>query len=193
FVNCSLDKGLTIPDNQLRQGKVLAPRLRLRGVRFLSGEDVMTRQRGTVGAGMLLGLLVLGAAGRADEAAAVKMVEKLGGNVVRDQRVAGEPVVAVDLYDTQITDAGLRELKELNSLQELDLGRTAVTDIGLKELKGLKSLQRLSLFNTKVTDAGLKELKELKGLQRLGLYNTKVTDMGVKELKAALPGLKIIR
>jgi hypothetical protein len=35
-----------------------------------------------------------------------------------------------------------------------------VTDAGLKELAGLKSLQALDLTFTKVTDAGLKELRQ---------------------------------
>jgi hypothetical protein len=35
-----------------------------------------------------------------------------------------------------------------------------VTDAGLKELAGLKSLQSLDLSRTKVTDAGLKELQK---------------------------------
>ena len=39
---------------------------------------------------------------------------------------------------------------------------SSVTDAGLKELAGLKSLQSLSLHNTQVTDAGLKELAGLK-------------------------------
>jgi len=42
----------------------------------------MARQRGTVGAGVLLGLLVLALTGRADEAEAVKVIEKLGGRKV---------------------------------------------------------------------------------------------------------------
>jgi len=41
-----------------------------------------------------------------------------------------------------------------------------VTDAGLKELAGLKSLQSLDLFITHVTDAGIKELqKALPGCQ----------------------------
>jgi len=35
-----------------------------------------------------------------------------------------------------------------------------VTDAGLKELAGLKSLQKLDLRRTQVTDAGLKELQK---------------------------------
>jgi internalin A len=118
---------------------------------------------------VLLGLLVLAVAGRADEAAAVKAVEKLGGRVIVDTKRPGKPVVGVDLDRTKVTDAALKELKELKSLRKLDL------------------------TNTKVTDAALKELKELKSLEVLFLTGTKVTDAGVKELQAARPGLKIFR
>ena len=66
-----------------------------------------------------------------------------------------------------------------------------VTDAGLKDLKELKRLQSLSLRLTLITDAGLKELKELKSLQRLDLTFTQVTEAGVKELKATRPNLQI--
>ena len=46
----------------------------------------MARQEWTVGAGVLLGLLILAVTGRADEATVVRMVEKLGGSVVRDDK-----------------------------------------------------------------------------------------------------------
>src|SRR5262245_22503561 len=143
----------------------------------------MVRQQVVMGAGMLLGRLALATAGRADEAAAVKMIEKLGGKVERDDKLLGRPIVAVNLSGKKVTDTGLKELKELKSLQWLDLDGTKVTDVGLKELKELKSLQGLDLDNTKVTDAGLKDLKELKSLQRLNLSDTRVTDAGLKELK----------
>src|SRR4051812_11524018 len=54
-------------------------------------------------------------------------------------------------------------------LHELYLGNTQVTDRGLKELKELESLQTLNLCETKITDTGLKELKGLRGLQVLAL------------------------
>src|SRR5215475_10522525 len=127
----------------------------------------MARQQVVMGAAVLLGLLVLALTDRADEAAAVKMIEKLGGTVTRDDKRPGKPVVVVDLRGTKITDAGLKELKELKNLQEVVLFRTAITDAGLKELKELKSLQWLHLGFTKITDAGLKKLKELKSLQGL--------------------------
>ena len=151
----------------------------------------MLRHRGLLGGGVLLGLLVLSAPGRTDEAAAVKAVEKLGGSVTVDAKRPGKPVVAVNLIATEITDAGMKELKELKSLQTLELHETKVTDAGMKELKELKSLQTLYLWGTDVTDAGMKELKELKSLQMLLLSNTKVTAEGRAELQKALPKLKI--
>ena len=73
----------------------------------------------------------------------------------------------------------------------LDLNNTQVTDAGLKELAGLQSLQTLVLFGTQVTDAGLKELAGLKSLRELWLGDTQVTDAGVAQLRQALPNCRI--
>jgi hypothetical protein len=81
--------------------------------------------------------------GRADEAAAVETIKKLGGKVTVDAKRPGKPVVGVNLDNTTVTDAGLKELKELKTLREMHLGGTKVTDAGLKELKDSKSLQKL--------------------------------------------------
>jgi Leucine-rich repeat (LRR) protein len=88
-------------------------------------------------------------------------------------------------YD-KMTDAGLKELKDLKNLQMLDLARTKVTGVGLKEFK---NLQTLDLSNTQVSEEGLKELKGCKNLKYLNLKGTAVTDEGLKELK----GLKNLR
>src|SRR5262245_35886352 len=100
----------------------------------------MARQRWGVGAGVLLGRLVLAVAGRADEAAAVKMIEKLGGQVTRDDKRPGRPVVDVDLGGTTVTDAGLKELKELKTLQSLEIGSTQVTYTGMQGVMVLEAL-----------------------------------------------------
>src|SRR5260370_308873 len=144
---------------------------------------MMVRQQRTVGGGVLLGLLVLSTMNQTDEAKAVKVVKKQGGEVTVDTKRPGKPVVGVALMGTAVTDAGLKALKELKSLKTLNLDFTKVTDAGLKNLKELKSLQTLYLGGTAVTDAGLKNLKELKSLQTLDLGGTKITDTGMKELK----------
>jgi hypothetical protein len=50
--------------------------------------------------------------------------------------------------------AGLKHLEALNLLN------TQVTDAGLKELAGLKQLQSLQLGNTKVTNTGVADLQK---------------------------------
>ena len=74
-------------------------------------------------------------------------------------------VEAVTLNATQVTDAGLENLRELTMLQELSLANRKVTDAGLKNLRGLTALQWLDLSNTQVTDAGLDSLRGLIALQ----------------------------
>ena len=151
----------------------------------------MMRQRLTAVWGVVLGLLFLAGTSRGDEAAAVRAIEKLGGKVtVLGTDFSGKPFVKVVLSYTKVTDAGLKELKEITNLQLLSLAGTQVTDAGLKELKDLKTLIGLNLIGTQVTDAGLKELTNLTSLQTLYLSFTQVTDAGVKELKMALPMLK---
>ena len=100
--------------------------------------------------GPILGLLVVALAGRADEAAAVKAIKAVGGKVKVDDKLPGSPVVEVSLFNTLVTDAVLKDLKELKSLQRLVLSHTTVTDTGLKELNDLKSLKTLHLDNTQV-------------------------------------------
>jgi len=62
----------------------------------------------------------------------------LGGKVTVDAKRPGKPVVGVTFYRSNVTDAGLKELKELNSLKKLYLRGTKVTDAGVKELQAAR-------------------------------------------------------
>jgi len=46
-------------------------------------------------------------------------------------------IQVLSLYDTKVTDVGMKELAALKSLIDLELTRTNVTDAGLKELAAL--------------------------------------------------------
>lgn len=96
------------------------------------------------------------------------------------------------LTDEQITDAGLAHFRRLTKLKLLVLTGTQVTGAGLKHLEGLTNLEGLSLKDTKVSDAGLPHLAALTKLNGLDLSGTQVTDAGVTTLQAALPNCKII-
>ena len=96
-------------------------------------------------------------------------------------------------------------LRNLDELEELDLGYSGITDAGLASIEGLPKLRSLDLFGTKVTDAGLWHLRhttkmqclvlsplntdaaleclaKTTSLRTLNLNRTKVTDKGLVHL-----------
>ena len=87
------------------------------------------------------------------------------------------------LENSDITDAGLKNLRGLTKLRELNLRCTRVTDEGLEHLAGLTNLEALYLDATQVTDAGLRHLESMKKLRSLGLSETQVTDAGLRDLQ----------
>ncbi len=76
---------------------------------------------------------------------AVATVRQLGGKVLRDDKDPAHPVMSVDLSNTQVTSADLKELAALKNLKVLDLFNTPVTDESLKEVAALKNLTMLHL------------------------------------------------
>jgi len=87
-----------------------------------------------------------------------------GGNATRDEKLPGKPVISVSLYDTEITDAGSKELGSLKNLTSLNLVRAQVTGASLKELAELKNLTSLNLDLSTMTDTWAKELAALTSL-----------------------------
>jgi hypothetical protein len=60
-----------------------------------------------------------------------------------------------------LTDEGLKKLAELPELDWLHIGKTDVSDAGLQELKKLKKLKFLDVtFCEKVTPGGIEKLKK---------------------------------
>ena len=102
-----------------------------------------------------------------------------------------EKLTFLDLYNTKITDAGIKKVSKLQQLAALDLYNTKITDAGLKEVAKLEKLTVLGLSRTQITDAGLKEVAKLQQLTVLSLLFTKVTKAGVAELQKALPKCEI--
>lgn len=68
-----------------------------------------------------------------------------------------------------------------------------ITDAGLKHLRGLTKLTELDLSGLPITDSGLTQLTEFKSLRRLEVHFTKVTRQGADQLRKAIPDLKIFR
>ena len=137
--------------------------------------------------GLVLALVLCWAAEpKAEEAKAIAEIKKIGGWVFVDEKSPDKPAISVQLGSSDVTDAGLVNIKGLTTLRWLQLRNTKVTDSGLVHLEGLTKLQSLDLLNTNVTDAGLVHLKGLTQLQSLDLRSTAVTDAGLDNLRGLL-------
>lgn len=94
----------------------------------------------------------------------------------------------------QITDAGVRHLARMPSLQHLDLSGTGITDVGLQVLRHLPQLRSLSLAWTRVTGAGIGVLANCDEIEHLDLgASAKIGDAAVRALagKRRLRDLRI--
>lgn len=88
----------------------------------------------------------------------------------------------LELTNSPITSAGMNHLSGLTGLYTLHLGGTKVTDDGLKNIRSMRNLGILSLGNTPISDAGLAHLVPLTSLEHLFLDYTQITDKGLETL-----------
>jgi uncharacterized membrane protein len=100
-------------------------------------------------------------------------------------------VVALDLQQTKVTDAGLAALAPFVKLRKLQLQNTGITDAGVAHLRQLAELEVINLYGTAVTDDGLQSLTGLKHLKKLFLWQSKVTEEGAGKFREAHPGVEI--
>lgn len=92
------------------------------------------------------------------------------------------------------TDAGLVHLLKMPRLESLDISENPrITDAGMKQVAQLERLEHLYLGKTSITDKGLFELKPLEGLRNLHVAGTKVTDKGAEKFAEEMPNLRVVR
>jgi hypothetical protein len=89
---------------------------------------------------------------------------------------------ALDVRDSNVSDAGLKSLSNLKNLEYLNLSRTAITGHGLPSLAGLRSLRTVLLDGNTVTDNGLKFIRQCDHVHLLALNHCQITDQGLRSL-----------
>lgn len=111
------------------------------------------------------------------------------GDAKYDDNDPKKPIVSVNLSFSDVTDEELGHLRELKTLQKLDIHRCkSITDAGLAYLAGLPELRELDLHETSVMGDGLVHLRGLTKLTVLrlpdGAFNEKQVAplAGLKEL-----------
>jgi Leucine-rich repeat (LRR) protein len=107
--------------------------------------------------------------------------EQISDSMLNGLREAGLLHALNDCYDKDFN----RPTGE-DAAYRLKLSKTTITNEGLKELKALTNLAELDLEGTSLTDEGLPALKQLTTLKRIDLKDTKITDEGFEDLRKTL-------
>src|SRR5208282_3759656 len=84
---------------------------------------------------------------------------------------------------SDVTEAGLKHLKDLGKLKTLSVEELFIYNDGLEVLKNWPLLTNLDLRGTKISDRGLLQLKNMIKLQYLILEETYITDDGMPRIK----------
>ena len=87
------------------------------------------------------------------------------------------------LYDTDISDDGLKTVGTFHQLEFLWLDGTPVTDDGIEHLVELQNLTELLVQYTAITDGAMAHISRLPNLQHLSLGETVITDDGIAKLR----------
>jgi hypothetical protein len=113
---------------------------------------------------------------------AVPRSRELGRVLARLARI--DHIVAIELFDKDVSDEDLAGLAGMKQLKFLELNHNPrVTDAGIAALAGLENLRYLNLTNTSVTGTGFKDRADMVSLYQLDLTDCPVTD----ESLAAIP------
>ena len=94
---------------------------------------------------------------------------------------------------TQISDCGLKHLRELIYVDTLGICGTDVTEAGLLRLQMLPALHTLFVSGRLITPAGITALQKLPALKELFVERTDDWATIHAELTQALPGVKVVR
>lgn len=114
---------------------------------------------------------------------------------VGDDRYFWRPVAVRFNSAHPITDAQLRSLMphllEFDELNYINLYRSNVTDAGVAELLPLSSkLESLDVRSTSVSDKSVPVLKQFPQLTLLRVQGSAITDQGRNEIRQSLPNCK---
>ena len=119
----------------------------------------------------------------------------LGGEAIDDEVLAYVSRLprlrTLDLTDTSVTAAGLRELARLPSLESLALCRMPVTRHEVESLAGLLKLRSLRLARGVVGPGAFASLGELSQVRALHLEGSRAPPAAVARLQSRRPDLEV--
>jgi Leucine-rich repeat (LRR) protein len=88
----------------------------------------------------------------------------------------------LELSGTAVTSAGLVHLKDLKTLEILNVCLTAVDDRGLEHLAGLTNMRRMVVCSSKITGTGFRHLGGMTKLESINLHSSPASDAGLEAI-----------
>jgi len=114
-----------------------------------------------------------------------------GDDFLEQLRPLANYVSWLDLARTQITDASMPTIAQMQNLEELNLNACAITDAGVAQLKGLGKLKKLNLTETSVSEVSLPTLLQMESLESIHLFQTGWSEEGAALLRRIRPDLSV--
>ena len=96
----------------------------------------------------------------------------------------------LNLFRTQLSDAGIAALGDMHVLDTLLIGGTRITERGVEQLSKLKKLRKLSLFDTQIGDSAVQFLSLFPSLEVVLIGRSKISEDGARAIQAAKPAIK---
>ena len=106
---------------------------------------------------------------------------------LKELQAVKEQIVNLNMNKMPVKDDDLKAIAAFTNLRKLNLSFTQLTGAGLGELKNLKELRQLSLSGTGVKLTDLDVLKNLPHLSSIHLWNTGISGNDIAALKTAFP------
>jgi Leucine-rich repeat (LRR) protein len=111
------------------------------------------------------------------------LLDSEGHSIPRVERNADENVERLELSGMQLSAEDFASIGRLKTLRFLDLYRTNVTNADLRQFRELTHLEGLNLTSTEVSDAAIDEILKLESLRSLCLGNVAISREAVDRLK----------
>jgi len=102
-------------------------------------------------------------------------------------------VIWLNLVDCMLNDGHLSFLSDFPNLTRLKIQKNpSVTSKGIKALKNLENLNELNLYGTSVNNTALMTLGQIQSLKKLFLWNTRITPKAIADFRAQHPEIEVV-
>ena len=102
-------------------------------------------------------------------------------------------VIWLNLVDCKLNDDHLSFLSDFPNLTRLKIQKNpSVTSKGVKALKNLENLSELNLYGTSVNNTALMTLGQIQSLKKLFLWNTRITPKAIADFRAQHPEIEVV-